>query len=528
MNWTPLQTRTHFSLQQGYCKPEELVAKCSELGYLACAITDINTLAGAICFYKACKKHSIKPIIGCTFKIGTYSQTYVSKNKAGWYELIDIITTINSLDGEQALEHLKRVVAQDNLIPISDIEQTPIYYTEKTDADLHRILLCSGMKTTLSKVGQKLRLKEDFPQKIFFTNTNFYLPDNEEIHNLYTSEQIASANRISDMCEEYDILNAPMLPQFECPEGYNSGEYLKELCRSGWKKLLIERGKVNDEHRHEQYLERVKKELNVILEADLSGYFLIVQDIVNHVRSRGWLPGPGRGSAAGCLVSYLVGITEIDPIEYGLIFERFYNAGRNVGGHVSLPDIDVDVPAEQRDEVIAYIKQKYGDESVSQMITFNKLQGRAALKEVMRIDGTISFAEMNDVTKYIPNEADISDQLEDMEERSIIKWALLNEPDKFVKWCKITTEGKLEGSLGPLFRQAIDMEGTIKSQGKHAAGVIISSQKLRNVCPMVKDKSGNLVAGFEMGDLEDQGHVKFDILGIDLLNKVMEIQPNEL
>jgi DNA polymerase-3 subunit alpha len=524
VNWTPLKIRTHFSLQKGYGKPEEYVKKCKELGYKSCAIADINTLAGAVVFYKACKKYDIKPLLGCSVKLNGESETYIAKNKDGWHDLIDIVTTSNILSEQESLEHSKKVVKNGNLVSIDHINQGSIYYANQDDCKLQRILLCSGMKSTASKISKKLRDGEDFPEKKFFTEDRFYLPSPDEISELYTKEQIEMSTEVSDMCEEFNILSQPMLPKFTCPEGYTEDEYLKQLCRNGWKSLLVASGKIESEEMKNAYLERVVKELDIIFDANLSGYFLIVQDIVNYVRSMDWLPGPGRGSAAGCLVSYLVGITEIDPIQYGLIFERFYNAGRNTEDHISLPDIDVDVPAEQRDEVIQYIKDKYGSGSVSQMLTFNKLQGRAALKEVMRIDGTISYGEMNDVTKFIPNEADISDQLQEMDEKSIIRWALLNEPDHFVKWCKINSDGQLEGSLSKIFGQAISIEGTIKSQGKHAAGVIISSKKLRDVCPMVKDKGGNLVAGFEMGDLEDQGHVKFDILGIDLLNKVMEIK----
>lgn len=346
----------------------------------------------------------------------------------------------------------------------------------------------------------------------------------DEVKSAYSQDIIAKIDSISQQCEEYDILGKPMLPEFDCPEGYSEDDYLKQLCRDGWRELLAETGKVSDSSRKQEYLDRIKNEMDVIFEANLSGYFLIVQDIVNHVRKQGWLPGPGRGSAAGCLISYLIGITEIDPIEYDLIFERFYNAGRNTDGHVSLPDIDLDVPAEKRDEVIAYIKSKYGEDNVSQMLTFNKLQGRAALKEIMRLNSNISFGEMNDVTKNIPNEADVSDLLEQSGEKSLIRWTLKYQPEVLDRWCKLNSEDDLVGPLSSVFQQAIDIEGTIKSQGKHAAGVIISSKKLREVCPMVQDRSKNLVAGFEMGDLEDQGHVKFDILGIDLLSKIMEIK----
>jgi DNA polymerase-3 subunit alpha len=248
-----------------------------------------------------------------------------------------------------------------------------------------------------------------------------------------------------------------------------------------------------------------------------------VQDIINNVKERGWLAGPGRGSAAGCLVSYLIGITEVDPIEYDLIFERFYNEGRNTDDYISLPDIDMDVPSEHRDEVIDYIKEKYGQDKVGQMITFGRLQGRAALKEVLRINDAVSFMEMNTITDSIPDEAKISDQLELMDDKSIIRWTLENEPDELKNWCIMDDDGNLSGSLSHLFEQAIKIEGTNKSQGKHPAGVIISKHRLADVCPMTVDKLGDPIVAFEMTALEAQGHVKFDVLGIDLLSKIMDI-----
>lgn len=376
----------------------------------------------------------------------------------------------------------------------------------------------------MTKAKEKIKQDEFKKFRGFFKSDDYSLMSPDEVKSAYSQDVIAKIDSISQQCEEYDILGKPMLPEFDCPEGYSEDDYLKQLCRDGWRELLAETGKVSDKARKQEYLDRIKNEMDVIFEANLSGYFLIVQDIVNHVRKQDWLPGPGRGSAAGCLISYLIGITEIDPIEYDLIFERFYNAGRNTDGHVSLPDIDLDVPAEKRDEVIAYIKSKYGEDNVSQMLTFNKLQGRAALKEIMRLNSNISFGEMNDVTKNIPNEADVSDLLEQSGEKSLIRWTLKYQPEVLDRWCKLNSEDDLVGPLSSVFQQAIDIEGTIKSQGKHAAGVIISSKKLREVCPMVQDRSKNLVAGFEMGDLEDQGHVKFDILGIDLLSKIMEIK----
>lgn len=332
---------------------------------------------------------------------------------------------------------------------------------------------------------------------------------------------------IYDMCEDYDILSKPMLPKFSCPNNATEEDYLKELCRIGWKKYLMDSGKVSAQEDKDRYLERFKEEFDVIKGANLFGYFLIVRDIINYVNEQGWLSGPGRGSAAGCLISYLIGITKIDPLEFDLLFARFYNAGRNSKDHISLPDIDMDVPGKHRDTIISYLKNKYGNDHVSQMITFGRLQGRSAIKEVLRIHEACSFAEMNAITKAIPNEAEISDQLADMDEedRSIIRWALINNADELRDFCHITEDGSLDGEYAEYFEQAIRIEGTFKTQGKHAAGVVISSEPLYKVCPMANQRgSQEKIAGLEMTDLEALGHVKFDVLGVNLLDKVMKIK----
>tara|TARA_R100001129_G_C5325475_1_gene248449 strand:- start:8270 stop:10180 length:1911 start_codon:yes stop_codon:yes gene_type:complete len=399
------------------------------------------------------------------------------------------------------------------------------HYPTKQDSGDHMLLLCSSMKTTLRKIRSKLNNNEEVGFSGFMKSSNFHIPSLEEIQAVNTEAEIANAMLVSDMCEDYDILGKPMLPEFKCPEEYNEEQYLRELCRQGWSKLLKTSGKVNLEEAKALYADRVQKELKVISDAKLSGYFLIVRDIVNNVRSNGWIPGPGRGSAAGCLVSYLVGITHVDPIEYGLIFERFYNSGRNTKDHVSLPDIDIDVPASKRDEVIDYIREKYGHSKVSQMVTFGRLQGRSALKEVLRMNEACGFDEMNSITKSLPPEQEISDQLASMDSPSVIQWTLMNQPDSLRDYCRLNDDGSLEGDYSKLFEQAMRLEGTFKSQGKHAAGVVISSNNLNEVCPMVRDKTNtDKIAGLEMNDLESMGHVKFDVLGISLLDKVMGIR----
>jgi DNA polymerase-3 subunit alpha len=236
-----------------------------------------------------------------------------------------------------------------------------------------------------------------------------------------------------------------------------------------------------------------------------------------------------HNSAAGCLVSYLISITNIDPIKYNLLFERFYNEGRNTADYISMPDIDVDIPIEKREMIIQYIKDKYGSDKVSQMVTFNTIKGRGALKDVLRVYGNISFEEMNKITKNIPDESKIADDLQEMKEEtgeaSIIRWALENNSDKFKEWCFIDENGQLQGPLSKRFEQAIRLEGTKSNQSKHAAGIAISSEPLNELCPMVYDsKNDQLIAGMEMQDLESIGIIKFDILGVAYLDKVMTIQ----
>ena len=516
LNWFPLKNFTHYSLLKGFSKPHELAKICADRDYPACGITDYKSISGAVSFHQACKKMGIKPIIGCSFD----NTTVYAKNKGGWHDLIQMVSMTDE-NGNMPTDIAKDILSRNNLIalPQSKDNIDPSYYVEKEQASLHRVLLCSALKTTLPKINAKIRNNQ-----LDADILEYFQKDDKCITEGKVTKEL---QYIYDSCEDYEILNPPMLPTFVCPNNLSQEEYLTKMARDGYTRLLKPKvGK--DKTKQQVYGDRFRKELQVIKDADLFGYFLIVQDIIRHVeKDMGWLAGPGRGSAAGCLISYLVGITKIDPVEHDLLFERFYNAGRNTGGHVSLPDIDMDVPGKKRDDVIDYLKTTYGNEHVSQMITFGRLQGRSAIKEVLRINEACSFSEMNAITKSVPNEADISDQLADMddEDRSIIRWSLLNRADELRDFCQISDDGKLEGDYAEYFQQAIDMEGTFKTQGKHAAGVVISKDKLKNVCPMVQQKgSTENIAGLEMADLEALGHVKFDVLGINLLDKLMKIK----
>jgi len=537
MKWFPLLNYTHYSLQYGFSKPKELTKKCSKNSYLACGIADYKSISGAVSFYKACVSQDIKPIIGCSFD----GFSLFAKNKDGWLDLIEIVSTITA-DGLEDRKTMATLVKKGNLICVAKSEElspitgddyyqwsesfTQSFYTDKDQAELHRILLCSKLKTTLPKIKKHGLSEKDSQWSKFFEANDFYLKDRSEISKILVDDpRMDDFEEIYNKCESYNILNQPMLPTFETPNGETEKDYLRTLARQGWKDLLGET--ITDEEGRKIYGDRFRKEYEVIENANLFGYFLIVWDILNWCRDQGWMVGPGRGSAAGCLISYLIGITQIDPIEFDLLFERFYNAGRNTEDHISLPDIDMDVPGDKRDEIIAHLKHKYGNHNVSQMLTFGRLQGRSALKEVLRVNNACGFGEMNEMTKYIPDEAVISDQLSvmDEEDRSIIRWALMNNADDLRDYCYIDDSGQLQGDFAEYFQQAIDIEGTFKTQGKHAAGVVISAEPLFKVCPMVNQKSGGeKIAGLEMNDLEALGHVKFDVLGLNLLDKLMKIK----
>ena len=430
--------------------------------------------------------------------------------KENFFVEVQSIDSHNSSDAKWLTERMRRIAQYTGTPTVATCDA---HYPTKEQSIDHQVLLCSSLKTTLKKAQEgKSGLSA------FFNTQQFYIPSEDDmLFTGSTAKEVHNTAQIADMCENYDITGPPQLPKFSCPDGMSEDLYLKQLCINGW---------YNRENNWDKdvYADRVHKELGVIRGASLAGYFLIVQDYVNWGKKQDWLIGPGRGSGAGSLVCYLLGITCIDPIKHGLIFERFYNAGRNTDGRISLPDIDVDFPIKKRKGVIVYLKEKYGHDRVCQMATFGRLMGRGALKEVLRVNMACDYEEMNTISKQLPQEQDISDQLEAADETSIIRWTLQHDPKLVADWCRMEADGSLSGQYATMFEQAIRLEGTYKSQGKHAAGIVLSAEPLDQVCPMINDKnSDEKIAGMSMNDLESMGHVKFDILGVALLDKLMGV-----
>jgi DNA polymerase-3 subunit alpha len=394
------------------------------------------------------------------------------------------------------------------------------HYAYPEDSELQQILLCIGLKTTLSERAAKMADGEDVGLANFFKSSNYAIPSHEDLSKINRREEIENTLLIDSMCESYKIDAPPRLPKFPTPDGSSDIEYLRKLCREGWSKRI--KGKNLDEA---LYSERIKMELDVADRASLAGYFNIVQDYVNWYKSQGWLAGVGRGSAAGCLISYLTRITEIDPVKYKLRFERFYNAGRIQEGRNALPDIDSDFMSSHRQDVINYIKDKYGKPQVAQLCTISSLKGRAALKDVFRVTAACDFETMNEITKHVPDEAAISDELQDMreagEEPSIIMWALLNNRASLEKYCYIDDKGNLKGEFAKSFEQAIKLEGCKRNISRHASGFVIADSPIGEVAPMIYDKGGeDPIIGFDMRAAEQVGLVKFDLLNTAILDKM--------
>lgn len=485
--------KTHYSLLSGFIKPEEAALKCKELGYSHCLLLDDN-LSGMVDFFSEMESNGIIPIIG----LEKENQIYIAKNHNGYKDLIKIASGINKKSND--------ILVYDEC----DIPIFRVYYADKKDCILHRIMLCVKYKTTMKEYAKKVA-QEDL---IFFKTDEFYFKKIE--NDQFNKEVISAGEKLINELESYTIFCKPKLPKVDTG-GLSENDKLLDLCRKGWKKKCDHlRGGIR-----QKYIDRVKSELEIITKYNLSGYFLIVYDILNYVEQKGWMRGIARGSAGGSIVSYLLNIILVDPIRFNLLFSRFLNAGRFTKDKVSLPDIDIDIPKRYRDEIIDYLKDKYGLDKVSQMITFGRLKGKSAIKEVNRVMEYMTFSEINELTENFPDEAMVADELEEMEVKSVIMWALENYPKKMEKWCYLK-DGKIAGEYEELFNLAIRLENTYKSLGKHPAGVIISNESLTENAPVVY-KDNEPIIGLEMNALDKIGLVKFDILAVNILDKLMWI-----
>lgn len=413
-----------------------------------------------------------------------------------------------------------------NNLGIKRVASADAFYPTADNSRDQQIMMCAAFKGSLENIRFKLE-ESDEPNLIQFFDGNFrhYIPSLQEMQEVHSGDEIENTNLILSMVEDYDVTGPPMMPKFSCPNGMNEDTYLKELCRKGWK------DRFGVGFKNQVYVDRINMELQVFSRWQLSGYFLIVQDYIAYMKNRGRLLGDGRGSSSGCLISYLLKITEVNPIPYGLSFERFFNEGRCQPGRAKIPDIDTDFPRAYRYEVYDYLKDKYGKDKYGKIMTFGTLKGKAALKEVLRVNNVCDAQTMNQITQSIQDEAKISDELQTMKELgvepSIIMWSLENKAKELHQYCYLDDNGSLQGEFSKQFEQAIRLEGCRRDISRHPSAVVISNETISNLVPMIYDEtSDDPMIGMTMGCVEDVGLIKLDILSLGTLDKLMICSEN--
>lgn len=391
----------------------------------------------------------------------------------------------HGLELDKQLIPLQFRLAQETGIPL--VATNDAHYLTKDDAHAHEALLCVQTGRTLSD-----------PKRLKFGTREFYLKTREEMAALFDGDP-APLDRTWEIAQMCDLKLEPVgdpFPQVAVPEGRTTESYFEQVARQGFESRLarLEALEARGALRRPlaEYAERLDHEIRVIQQMQYSGYFLIVWDFIRYARAQGIPVGPGRGSAAGSLVAYAMAITDIDPLQYGLLFERFLNIERK-----SMPDVDIDFCMHRRGEVIKYVTEKYGREQVSQIITFNTMATKAAIKDVGRVMD-MSFGQVNRLTKLVPNVLNIS--LDD---------AIESEPR--------LQEAMRDEGVGRLVRTAKRLEGIARNPSVHAAGVVIAPQPLKNLVPLYKTNKDEIVTQYDMKSLDAIGLLKMDFLGLTTL-----------
>ena len=560
MTFTHLHVHTEYSLLDGAARIKDLIASAKELGMDAVAITDHGAMFGVIDFYKEAKKKGIKPIIGCEVYTASRTMmdkdvekdkrqghlVLLAKNEIGYHNLLKIVSagytegfyykpridhgvlrkysegiialsaclagdvqskllnrdyegakkealTLLDIFGEdnfylelqdqgleeelQILPDMKRLRVETG-IPF--VATNDVHYVKREDAAAHDVLLCIQTAKTV-----------DDENRMRFPNDQFYLKSELEMEHIFADlpEAIENTKKIADRCNVEFEFGQIHLPEFHAPDGRSNEAYLKELCNEG---MSDRYGEPTQELK-----ERLEYEMNTIVAMGYVEYFLIVWDFINYARSHGIMVGPGRGSAAGSIVAYALKITDIDPIKYGLIFERFLNPER-----ISMPDIDIDFCYERRQEVINYVIEKYGADKVAQIITFGTMKAKAAVRDVGRAIN-MGYGDVDVIAKAIPFDLKMTiDKALDMNAELRASY----EEDKRVK---------------ELLDTAKALEGMPRHASTHAAGVVISKKSINEYVPLYLADKG-ISTQFTMGTIEELGLLKMDFLGLRNLTVIRD------
>lgn len=548
-NFVHLHVHTEYSLLDGAARIRDLVSAASKMDMPALAITDHGVMYGVIEFYEACIEAGIKPIVGCEVYLTEDRRArrgrrdssiphlvLLCEDEEGYHNLIRIVSKAHlegfyyrpRVDLELLSEHSKGLIALSSCLSspiareilngnsdgamrwaalLSEVMGKGNFYLELQDHGLREQkvvnealkAIASELKLPLvvtndvhyvqredakaQEVLLRINTDSETSSRVHFETDEFYLKSPKEMFETFRDE-VAALNATLEICERCDLkikLGEPKLPKYECPDGMDSEAYLRKLCEEGIKQRY---GKPTDEVKR-----RLEYELNVISQKGYSGYFLMVWDVVRYAKSRGIMVGPGRGSAAGCLVAYLLGITNIDPIRYGLMFERFLNPERE-----SSPDIDLDFPDVRRDEIFSYVTDKYGRDRVAQIVTFGTLQAKAAIRDVGRVL-KIEPQLVDSIAKLIPGRMSIEEALEQLLE--LQNYYNSNE------------------RVRELIDTAKRIEGLARHASTHPCGVVIGDRPLIDIVPLRRSTDGEgVITQYDGASVEKVGLVKMDFLGL--------------
>ena len=560
--FTHLHVHTEYSLLDGACRIDRMFEHLKSMGQTACAITDHGVMYGCVAFFDAAKAAGIKPIIGCEVYVATRTRfdkvnridgnshlILLCKNETGYKNLIKMVSA-GFLEGFYSKPRIDKDLLEqyhEGLICLSaclageipkailagDYErakQTALYYRDlfgegnyylelqdhgleedqvvlpqlirlsretgiqmaatndahyitKEDAKMQSILLCIQTGKTIADAD-----------RMEFQTDEFYLKSTDEMYDLFSMvpEACENTNKIAEQCNFEFTFGETKLPYFRAPDGMDNQAYFEKLCWEGLERRYP--GKVTDALR-----ERLSHEINVVKTMGYTNYYLIVYDFINYAKSRDIPVGPGRGSGAGSLAAYCVGITDIDPIRYNLIFERFLNPER-----VSMPDFDVDFCYERRQEVIDYVNEKYGRDHVAQIVTFGTMAARAAVRDVGRVMG-MPYQDVDKVAKLIP-----------MELKMTLQKALEVSPDLKAMY-------KENPQVHELIETSLKVEGMPRHASTHAAGVVITRESATEYVPLATN-DGLPVTQFNMVEIERLGLLKMDFLGLRTLTVIHDTE----
>ncbi|MDE5782648.1 MAG: DNA polymerase III subunit alpha, partial [Lachnospiraceae bacterium] len=562
MEFTHLHVHTEYSLLDGSCKIKELALRAKELEMDSIAVTDHGVMYGVIDFYRAVREAGLKPIIGCEVYVapgsrfdkepGAQENRYnhlvlLAENNTGYANLVKIVSkgftegfyykprvdyeVLNKYhegiialsaclagevqrylklglyeEGREAALSLQNIFGKGNfflelqdhglseqkmvnqqLLRMSNetgielVATNDVHYISEEDSTAHDILLCIQ---TGKKVNDEDRMRYEGGQ--------FYLKSADEMEKLfpYAKQALENTHKIAERCNVEIEFGIPKLPKYDVPDGYDSWGYLKYLCNEGFKKRYPDG--------NQELEKRLKYELDTINGMGYVDYFLIVWDFINYARQNDIMVGPGRGSAAGSIVAYCLEITNIDPIKYSLIFERFLNPER-----VSMPDIDVDFCYERRQEVIDYVVRKYGKEQVVQIVTFGTLKAKGVVRDVGRVLD-MPYAIPDSVAKMIPGDPGMT-----------IDMALKVNSD-------LRNVYENDEQIHTLIDMSKRLEGLPRHTSMHAAGVVISQKPVDEYVPLAKSVDGPVVTQYVMTTLEELGLLKMDFLGLRTLTVIRD------